>query len=395
MVSELLMARQPILDRGGKVYAYELLYRTAGARVAGPLDLAAEHESILNTMVEIGLGRLSGDKLAFFNLSPGMLKSACTQLLPPDRVVLELLENTKLDEPTVRRMAELRAQGYRLAYDDFTFAAHQLAFVGRVDLIKIDVMDTPWPMIVANLPKMKSLGTCLLAEKVEDRETYEKCRAAGFDLFQGYYFARPETMSVTAVDARKRAVLNLLKELNRPTATSAQLESALAVDATLAVRLLKLVNNAGFGTGRKVDSVRTAIDLLGLDRLRAFATVLAASGMTSGDSRVVSDLGLIRARMCEKIAQQLGEGDAHKRFTIGLLSVLDALLNLPMNQIVCELSLSDDVAAALLRPSECRPLWLTLAYERGAWGTIRQHNLNGKDLAATYADAAAGAAAFA
>ena len=202
-------------------------------------------------MVEVGLGRLVGDKPAFFNLSPGMLTSVCTSLLPPERVVLELLENTVLDEATARRMAELKEEGYRLAYDDFTFQPHQLAFVGRVDVIKVDVIDTPWRLIERAVPRLKAGGTRLLAEKVEDRATHDRCLRAGFDLFQGYYFSRPETLATQGIDARKRAVLNLLAALNRPDATAAQLEAALAGDAALAARLLKLVNNAASASPRR------------------------------------------------------------------------------------------------------------------------------------------------
>lgn len=388
------MARQPILDRDGRVHAYELLYRRSGEGGAGPMDATDEHRSILNAMVEIGLGRLVGDKPAFFNLSPEMLTSVCTSLLPPERVVLELLENTVLDEATAQRMAELKREGYQLAYDDFTFQPHQLAFVGRVDLIKVDVMDTPWNLVERAVPRLKAAGTRLLAEKVEDRETHERCLKLGFDLFQGYYFSRPETLAAKGVDARKQAVLRLLNALNQPDATAAQLEAAIAGDAALAARLLKLVNSAGFGAARKIDSIRVAIQMLGIQRLQAFATVLAASGATGADNRTLGDLGLIRARMCERVSRQLGHGDPHKHFTIGLLSVLDALMNLPMSAIVAELALADDVAAALLDPSRSEELRVVTAYERGGWSALGHYALDSDDLNQTYAQAVADTAAL-
>lgn len=398
MTSEFLMARQPIMDRGGKVHAYELLYRLASGPLTGPLDLDAERQSILNAMVEIGLARLVGEKPAFFNLSPEMLVSVCTNLLPPGRVVLELLENTVLDEATGKRIAELKRMGYTIAYDDFTFQPHQLEFVGRVDIIKVDVMDTPWQLIERAMPKLKASGACILAEKVEDREVHDRCMKAGFDLFQGYYFSRPETLASKGVDTRKRAVLNLLSALNQPDATTDQLESAIALDPTLAARLLRLVNSAGFGVSRKVGSIRVAIQMLGIERLQAFATILAASGATGKDIRALGDLGLIRARMCERVARQLGYSDVHKHFTIGLLSVLDALLDMPMSGIVSELALSDDVAAALLDPTGtgegCVALGLVTAYERGGWACLSDHRLNQGELSAAYSDAVAVTAAL-
>ena len=386
------MARQPILDREGRVHAYELLYRRSASAGAGPMDAADEHRSILNAMVEVGLGRLAGDKPAFFNLSPEMLMGVCTSLLPPDRVVLELLENTVLDAPVARRMNDLRREGYRLAYDDFTFQPHQIAFVGRVDLIKIDVMDTPWGLIEHAMPQLRKTGTRLLAEKVEDREVHKRCLRAGFDLFQGYYFSRPETLVAQGIDARRRAVLNLLSALNRPNASAVQIETALGGDPALAARLLKLVNRAGFGVARKVDSIRVAIGLLGIPRLQAFATVLAAANATGGDNRTLSDLGLVRARLCERVAVQLGREDPNKAFTIGLLSVLDALMNLPMATIVEELALSDDVAVALLQPEGCIELRVATAYERGGWSDLRGLRLDENDLNRTYAEAVAATA---
>ncbi len=388
------MARQPIMDREGKVHAYELLYRKGGGASAGPLDEADEHRSLLNSMVEVGLARLVGEKPAFFNLSPKMLGSVCTNLLPPGRVVLELLEDTVMDEATSRRIDELKGEGYTLAYDDFTFQPHQIPFVGRVGLIKVDVMDTPWCMIQKGLPALRRAGVRLLAEKVEDRETYERCLGAGFELFQGYYFARPETLAAKGVETRQRALLKLLSTLNRPNATAAQLETAVAQDAALAARLLKLVNSAGFGVSRRVESIRVAIQMLGTARLQAFATVLAASGATGTDDRALSDLGLVRARLCERIATQLGHGDAHKHFTIGLLSVLDALMRLPMAQIVGELSLTEDVSAALLDPNLCDELRIVTALERGDWSVLAGYALDEGDLSRSYAAAVADTAAL-
>lgn len=398
MVSDFLMARQPIFDRLGNVHAYELLYRTASGCPTGPLDTEAQHRSIVNALVEVGLARLAGDKPAFFNVSPEMLQSPCIDLFPPERVVIELLENTVLDEATERRMAELKAMGYRLAYDDFTFQPHQLPFISRVEIVKIDVVDTPWSLVQLGVTKMRAAGVTLLAEKIEDRAMYEKCRAAGFDLFQGYYFSKPQTLTTKGIDHHASVVLKLLSKLNRPNVSAVELEEAIALDPTLAAKMLKMVNCAGFGTTRKIESLFTAIQLLGLQKLQAFATVLAAASVSASDGPVLSDLGLVRARMCERIATELGFENPHKHFTVGLLSVLDAMMDLPMAQIVAELSLSDDVAAALTRSDRAGDLGLVLrfaeAYERGSWSGI-DDRLCGESLHQTYFQAVEGTYAIA
>jgi EAL and modified HD-GYP domain-containing signal transduction protein len=390
MASDFLMARQPIFDRSGKVYAYELLYRTAAGGPAGPLTSEAEHRSLVNALIEVGLTRLAGDKLAFFNVSPELLQSVCIGLLPPDRVVVELLENTVLDAATQVRMNQLRQMGYRLAYDDFTFQPHQLPFIPKVQLIKVDVMDTPWSLIEMGLPRMKASGVTLLAEKVEDRTMYNKCCALGFDLFQGYYFSKPQTIVAKGINHRTRTILDLLGKLNRPDVSATELENAIAHDPTLAAKLLKMVNCAGFGATHKIGSIFTAIQMLGLQKLQAFATVLAAASVASAEGHALSDLGLVRARMCERIARELGMEHPHKHFTVGLLSVLDAMMDLPMPQIVAELALSADVSAALTRSKSAgdlgRVLQLAIAYERGAWKGM-EGRLNARGLGQTYSDA--------
>lgn len=391
MASEYLMARQPILDRSGKVYAYELLYRSASGAPRGPLDAAAEHQSIANAMLEIGLARLVGDKPAFFNLSADMVHSNCVQLLPSDRVVLELLEDTEYDAETAKRVAQLRQMGYRVAYDDFTFQPHQLPFTPHVDILKIDVLDTPWAKVKLEVAKIRAAGgkITLLAEKVEDRAMFDQCLAAGFDLFQGYYFSKPQTIGSKGLDSRKTAILKLLSTLNKPDVSASELEAAIALDPGLAARLLKLVNCASFGMSRKVDSIWLAIRMLGIERLQAFATVLAAASATGSDTRALGDLGLIRARMCEKVARELGHQDLHKHFTVGLLSVLDALMDLPMSQIVPELSLSDDVTAALMAEGDgelLESLRLVTSYETGGWTNL-PNSLSLDCLTDVYADA--------
>lgn len=394
------MARQPILDRSGRVYAYELLYRSAAGSPTGPLDAAAEHQAIVNAMIEIGLARLVGEKPAFFNLSPEMLHSVCVQLLPSERVVLELLENTEYDPRTARRIAQLRRLGYQVAYDDFTFQPHQLPFLQHVDLVKIDIVDTPWPIVQLGVEKMKASGAkmLLLAEKVEDRAMYERCLAVGFDLFQGYYFSKPQTVGTKGLSSRKTAVLKLLSKLNKPDVTADELEAAIALDPGLAARLLKLVNCASLGMSKKIDSIWVAIRMLGIERLQAFATVLAAASATGSDTRALGDLGLIRARMCERVARQMGHSDLHKHFTVGLLSVLDALMDIPMSQIVPELSLSDDVSAALMSEGDgelMESLRLVTAYERGGFPSLPGDDVPSELLTEVYTEAVEGTAALA
>ena len=177
------MARQPIYDREGTVYAYELLYRSASGPGAGTMDVVASAQALANTLIEIGLDRLAGDKLAFINVSEDLLHTDAIRLLPRDRVVLELLETLKLDESTESGIEVLRRAGYTLAFDDFVFEPSQFGFLSKVEIVKIDVLDTPRSVIRDQLDQVKRYGIKLLAEKVEDKAMHRRCMAWGFDYF--------------------------------------------------------------------------------------------------------------------------------------------------------------------------------------------------------------------
>ena len=385
------MARQPIYDREGSVYAYELLYRSASGPGAGPMDIVASAQALANTLIEIGLDRLAGNKLAFINVSEDLLHTDAIRLLPRDRVVLELLETLKLDESTESGIEVLKRAGYTLAFDDFVFEPSQFGFLSKVEIVKIDVLDTPTSVIREQLGRVKRYGIKLLAEKVEDKAMHRRCMAWGFDYFQGYYYAKPEVMESRALAPRHQVMLQLLNKLQDPTASLREIEDLITTDATMTYRMLRLVNSAAMGLKSDVSSVRVAIAMIGMAKVQAIASLLTMAGQ-SEDKPELMAMALIRGRMAERIAEMLSYTDHNKHFTAGLFSVLDAMLDLTMQSIVDKVPLDAELSEALTNPDSGSRVGDTLrralAFERGDWALAGDGLSQPERLGHVYAEAA-------
>ncbi|HLK15770.1 MAG TPA: HDOD domain-containing protein, partial [Fimbriimonadaceae bacterium] len=273
----------------------------------------------------------------------------------------------------------------------FIFEPSQYQFLDKVELVKIDVLETPRNVIREELDRVKRYGIKLLAEKVEDKEMHRRCMAWGFDYFQGYYYAKPEVMESRALAPRHQVMLSLINKLQDPNATLKEIEDLITTDATMAYRLLRLVNSAAMGLKSEVSSVRVALAMIGMAKVQAIATLLTISGQ-SDDKPELMAMALIRGRMAERIAEMLGFEDLNKHFTAGLFSVLDAMLDLPMTSIVEKVPLDAELRDALTNPESETQVGNTLqrarAFERGDWATAGA-GLNRPDrLAQVYAEAA-------
>jgi EAL and modified HD-GYP domain-containing signal transduction protein len=391
-VEKFMMARQPIFDRDGEIYAYEILYRSAAGPGAGEMDAAAAAQSLANTLVEIGLDRLAGDKLAFINVGEDLLHSSAIQLLPRDRVILELLETLRLTDSTLTGIETLKKAGYTLAFDDFVFEPSQFGFLDKVSIVKIDVLDTPNSILRDQVPELKGRGVKLLAEKVEDKAMHRRCMSWGFDYFQGYFYARPEAMESRALAPSHQVMLSLLNRLQDPNVSLREVEELITADASLAYRLLKLVNSAALGLKTVVNSVRVALAMIGMAKIQAIASLLAISSKDSGRSELMA-MALIRGNMAERIAEMTHCQDPNKHFTAGLFSMLDAMLDLPMSSIVEKVPLDEELREALIDPNSESPVANTLrrvlAFERGDWATAGDGLPDPGRLGRIYAQASA------
>ncbi len=364
----LSVARQPILDRRLRVIGYELLFRTPFAETAVIVDdQAATSRVIVESFTEIGLADLVGEHPAYINVSRDFLLSVRPLPLPPKRVVLELLEDQTVDAELLDVLEELVENGFTIALDDFEWTPDCEALLEFARIVKVDVLAQPadeLPELVRRLREGRP-GLKLLAEKVETREDFERCRELGFQSFQGYFFARPSRLHGRRLPSRHLSALSAMSELNA-TEDFDELHRIITRDAGLSIRLLRYANSAYLYLPRRVGSVHEGLVLLGAITVRRFALMVALAGARDVPNELLVT-ALIRARMCQ-ILSGAGEGpDGDSYFTVGLFSVADALADAPMAGVLEELPFRTDIAQALLGGDGPLGEMLTsvMAYERG------------------------------
>jgi c-di-GMP phosphodiesterase len=385
-----LLARQPIFNTKMKVVGYELLCRSSHVNQASFSNGdAASSQVLLNAFTELSIGNVVGTHLAFINFTRNLLNAP-----PPfDRkqLVIEVLEGQKVDAAMLDALKALREHKYTIALDDFVLTPETQSLIPYADIIKLDVLQLSPQEVIAHVKHIKPFGIQLLAEKVETYEMLEFCKVAGFDLFQGYFLARPQIITGRKMSDNKQSVLQLLSALQDPDVPVDKIEKMLARDTVLSFKLLRLVNSAAFGLARKIDSLKQAIMLLGLNKIKNWVNILAMSNL--GDKpHELSVAALTRARMCELIANQLnGKNRSDGYFTVGLLSTLDAFMDTPMTTLLESISLSKHINDAILKQmgSEGKVLEITTAYERGEWekidwGYLAENNINADQLGQIY-----------
>jgi len=364
----LSVARQPILDRRLRVVGYELLFRTPLAEQAVVVDdQAATSSVIVDSFMEIGLGDLVGEHRAYINVSRAFLLSVRPLPLPPRRVVLELLEDQRVDAELLDVLEELTEAGFTVALDDFRLTAETEPLLRYARIVKLDVLEHP-PEELAELVRVlgeRRPRLHLLAEKVETREDFDRCHELGFQSFQGYFFARPSRPRQQRIPSRHLHALSAMAQLNA-TEDFDELHRIITMDAGLSIRLLRYANSAYLYLPRRVGSVHEGLVMLGAITVRRFALMVALAGANDVPNELLVT-ALIRARMCQMLSGA-GEGpDGDSYFTVGLFSVADALADAPMASVLRELPFRAEIAAALLDRSG--PLgemleWV-MAYERG------------------------------
>ena len=382
-MSELLplLARQPIFNRKMQVVAYELLCRSCDLNeyTADGGDMASS-QVLLHTFTELSIHSVVGHHQAFINFTRTLL------LTPPpfDRrqLVVEVLEGQQIDAQMLHSLRSLREQGYTIALDDFELTDETRDLIPYADIIKLDVLQLSPDQIREHIDYLKPFGLTLLAEKVETYEMLEYCKDAGFDIFQGYFLARPKVIKGRKITENKQAVLQLLSVLHDPDVPLEQVEQLVARDPMLSYKLLRLVNSAAFALPRTIESLRQAITLLGLNIIKNWVNLLAMANL--GDKPMeLSIAALTRARMCEIIAATMsGKKRQDTFFTVGLLSTLDAFMDAPLEILLSNISLSEQLNEALLQHlgDEGKVLDIVEHYERAEWDKIDWDYLGSRNI---------------
>lgn len=371
---EVLIGRQPILDRYLQLFGYELLFRSA-APVQSFDGTAATSEVIATALLTIGLDELVGPHRAFINFNRELLLGDRATLLPPQRTVIEVLEDSEIDDSLIESCRNLRQLGYLIAIDDYVGDPRFDPLIPHTDLIKIDLRGVGIADRHRLVTRFRGQNVRLLAEKVETPEEFQICSALGFDYFQGYFFARPVTITRRDLPANKISALRVLREANRRELDLAQLESVLRQDPSLCYKLLRYVNSAAFGFSRTIDSIKSALVLIGDIRIRQWVSLAVMRSLGDNKPQELVAHILTRARFCESIAllSELASRSS-EFFLMGMFSLFDALVDRPLVEILDELHVSNDVRASLLASDSdsvfVRVYSLVRAYEHSDWDHV-------------------------
>lgn len=367
------MARQPILTASEEVFGYELLFRDGIEDYFRAPDADAASRSTLNTSMLMGIDVLCDGRHAFINVTRDVLLKEYVTLLPAQHTVVEILETIPPDDVVKAACGRLKVAGYQIALDDFAINDARESLIEFADFIKVDLRATN-PEQAGEIIRRNSRHHCrMLAEKVETRDEFLAAKKAGFTYFQGYFFRRPENLSTHEIPANQMNYLRMWEAVSRPELDIREVEHVIKAEASLCYRLLRYLNSAAFGFGQEIHSVRHALSLLGEREVRRWIRLVATLG--AGQHRP-SDLvlaALVRGRFCELLSPQLGAKD-YDLFLMGLLSLMDAILEVPMAQVLENVSVDQESRAVLLgQTSALTPFYqLMLAQESGDWRAVRE-----------------------
>jgi EAL and modified HD-GYP domain-containing signal transduction protein len=388
-MQDAFVGRQPIFDQDKTVFAYELFFRNDSGNSANVMDgNQASTQVMLNTLTEFGLDSIVGKHRAFINLTQELLTDELIHLLPRERVVLEILEDVTVDEALVDAVRELSKQGYLIALDDFVYSDKLRPLVEIADIIKLDVLAMQDHEIEEHVRFLRPFDTRILAEKVETFEQFTYLNTLGFDYYQGYFLSKPATIEGKRTPTNKLAILHLLAKLANPDTEHAEIESLIAQDLTLCYKLLRYINAACFALPRKIASINEAIIYLGLSNIRRFASMIAMTGFNDQPHEILLT-ALIRARMCELLAVAAERENTDTYFTLGLFSLLNIMLLMPMPTLVDELPLGEELTQALLDDDGqlSEALRCVIAYEHQQWQAVEFTGLTTDEISNIYLNA--------
>lgn len=350
MHEEAFIGRQPILDKDQAIIGYELLFRHSADAQNAVIsdDLKACSRVLTNALNDMGGQWLLGDKYAFINVNEDMLLSDLIELLPPKRAVLELLRTVPANDAVLQRCADLRARGYRISLDNPMFAQDAEPLLALADYIKIDVLALDADALQRANARYQALPARLVAEKVETSEQFEICRKMGFEFFQGFYFARPETLSAKVINPSFACVLDIINMVSHD-ADNKEIEAGFKRDSALSFKLLRYINSVGFGLSCEIQSIGHALSILGRKQLYRWLTLLMVTAGDNSTSPALMKTSVTRGRLVELLGH--GYFDKHgleNLFIVGVFSMLDVILEMPMEKVLEKVQLSEAVTEALL-----------------------------------------------
>ena len=337
----MFVARQPIFDRNRKVWAYELLFRADADATSydGAEPSSATRQVISHGMLSIGWDKMLRGKHGCINFGRDMLLQDLYSSLPPGQTIIELTEDIEADDEVLEAVRGVKDQGYRIALDDFRPGPRMDSLVELADLVKVE-MATPKEKQEIILREMHARGIRVLSEKVETDADFRWALRAGFDYFQGNFFACPVILQGTQIPAMKIQCLRLIQEAHRAELDFTRLTALISQDVSLSYKLLRYANSARFGRQSKIHSIRRALVVLGEYGIRKWIAIAALPAIAGDKPSELVTHSLVRGRFCELLGQASGQGVEDQAFLVGLFSMLDALLDRPLNDALEELGLA-------------------------------------------------------
>lgn len=350
------MARQPILNRRREIVGYELLFRSTCRNAATIVSHDIASASVIsNVLAGFGFAEVLGDKIGFINVNQPLFFSELLEILPHNQTVLELLEFVTLDERAMERCMKLKKMGFRLSLDDHFYMPELEEFYKIVDIVKLDILQTPPDELAGMVTGLLRTPVQLVAEKVETAAQFEACQKMGFHLFQGFFFQRPEMLQRDCLEPAELEMLQLLERLRHNPETD-EIEEIFRRSPSLAFHLLKLVNSVNIGLRQKINSLRHAITLIGMDKLRHWvhlALFATADNQNRGLNNPLLEMAAVRGRLMEHLVMQRqgvprGYEQAEAAFMTGIFSLFDVLFEVSMDVIIEGLNLTGEITGALL-----------------------------------------------
>ncbi|MFC2728402.1 MAG: EAL and HDOD domain-containing protein [Centipeda sp. (in: firmicutes)] len=383
-MEEVFIGRQAILDQQKKVYAYEILFRSGFQNAFDPnLDGNVATQSVMvGAMLDFGMKKLVSDRKAFINFTEQNLLNRAPKLLPNESVVVEILETVQATPEILEVVRELKEAGYKIALDDFVLSPGYEPLIEMADIIKVDFRITDSPEERQKMREILPSHVRLLAEKIETEEEFQQAVDFGYVFFQGYFFCKPTVLHQRKLSGNALSRMRLLKEVNRPDVDFTAVTKVISSDTNLVHKLLTFINSAGIGLSNHVSNLKQATLLLGATGVRRWVTLISLQTISEDKPSELFTLSLLRAKFCELIVCELTSKKLtpDTGFLVGIFSLLDVLLSLPMEEVLKEVALADDLNAALLGDDNelRRVLDLVIAYEQGDWDAVltRAKHLN-------------------
>lgn len=345
---DLLLARQPVFNKSQDVVAYQLLYRSDAEQAPKTInDHLATSSVILNTYASICQDGQVRSLPCYIKLTEKTLLADDFPDLPKEHFILEILGHTKLTEAVVERVKFLNQQGYRLALSDFTLDNKYAPVLNLVHILKLDIQKIGLDKLPKLVQTLRPYHLELLADKVETQQEFRTCHELGFALFQGYFLQKPEPIKGKKLGSSKVLLLQMMVELQNPSATAQSVEQLVINDPLLTYRILRVVNSAAFSLQREIESLSHAISLLGFEQIRKWVSLFLVTDTQDKPEELTRSM-LVRGRMCELLAEMMGYDQPINNFITGLFSKLDVLLDMEMPELLEQIPLQADVKGALL-----------------------------------------------